>query len=192
MGAEPLSQGNRYLKSRNQFFMLALLGALLWETIGCLAYIQAAEKQTCKTGGATMLQRAGTASFSLPEMWIDNSMYTYYSPDKLFKLTLFFDDAIDEPTAEAMLRDRLAKAQVILPDFKIVGPPAPIQIAGQDGRVVTFDSRDAGGVTRSRLLVLLWGPRRGLVITAQGAADKWPAFESAWEAFVSSFTLEWL
>jgi hypothetical protein len=137
-----------------------------------------------------MERHAGRASFQLPDGWLDQSTYSYASSDRRLKVTLFFDSAIDEPTSDAVIADRLATAKAILPKFRIIAGPEQVKIAGLEGTTVTFDNQDADRATRTRLLVALFAPRNGIVITAQGPAIGAAEFERIWQAFLASFAMD--
>jgi hypothetical protein len=147
-------------------------------------------EQRPKKEERNMEQYAGPARFRLPDGWMDQSTYSYTSHDRQLKVTLFFDNAVDEPTADAALADRLATAREVLPGFKLVGEAVPIQIAGREGRTVTFESKDANQVTRTRLAILMRAPRQALVVTAQGPAGQLDNFERMWDTLFASFVLQ--
>jgi hypothetical protein len=136
-----------------------------------------------------MEQRAGVATFHLPEGWIDHSTYIYTSPDRLWKITLIFDSEVEEATAEAAMQDRLETARDVLPGFRIEQPLAATQLAGVEAYVVTFSNQDADGVTRTRLLIAMLAPRRAIVVHGQGPANRWAEFEPVWGTFMSHFVL---
>lgn len=134
-----------------------------------------------------MEQRAGKTAFRLPDGWIDNSIYTYVSPDQTWKISFFLDPHIQEPTPDAVMQDRLANAKAVLPGFRVEQPTAKVLVAGKEARVVTFDTQDSGQITRTCLLVIWLQAGRAIVVNGQGPAEQWKDFQPAWDEFIKSF-----
>lgn len=136
-----------------------------------------------------MIQRAGRASFTIPDEWRDKSLYSYSPSDITLKITLFFDDEVDEPTADEVIRDRVETMQDVLPGFRIEQDITPIRIDDREGKTIVFDVEEVDDVKRTRLAVAMLGIRLAIVITALAPLDRWAEMEAIWNRFISDFKL---
>ena len=134
-----------------------------------------------------MIQRAGKASFTIPDEWNDESLYSYSSSDRILKITLFFDNEIDESTAEEIIRDRVETMREVLPGFRVERDTAPIVIDGREGRLIIFDCEDADEIKRTRFVAIMLGSRKALIINAVTPINRIAEMETVWNQFVSNF-----
>lgn len=133
-----------------------------------------------------MIQRAGNASFYLPDDWEDYSIYSYHSTDSS-TITMFFESSSENSDLEAILRNKLSDMMEVAPEIKIIQDISPIIVAEKEGRVVTFDVED-NFVKRTRLLVLRKEQSKVLVIRLQSSQDNWAEIENFWDRFVLEFS----
>jgi hypothetical protein len=166
-------------------FVLMVVSISLWPLLD----LPIAGGRITKVGGNAMEQRAGITTFMLPDGWLDTSIYTYFSPDRNFKITMFIDNEVQESTPEAIIRDRVDTAKDVLPGFKIHRPLENVQLAGREGKTITFDSEDADGKVRSRIAAAILAPGKAIIVNAQGPVNKWELYEPVWAMLVASFKI---
>lgn len=125
---------------------------------------------------------AGIAVFPIPNKWKDFSTYSYHSADDFSSINIVFDRGIKEPTAEAVIEDRLEVIREIMPAFRIEQPLMPIIIGKREGQTLVYSYQVEGDDVRQiRITVVLLAPGEAFVAMVQSPLQNWTEADAAWQ-----------
>ena len=136
-----------------------------------------------------MKQSVGKASFSIPDTWAEDAMFSYTASKGHLEIQVLIGDEIDKSTAEEIIQEKVATMKAVLGSFRIVQDITPIKIANQDGRIVVFDLENGDIIKRYHFAVTMLVKTQAIIITGQAPLDHWTEMEGVWQTFISGFDL---